>query len=223
MQKFTTTVELEVPSKIEEALLEEAVEEAERSCIDVMVGDPIEKPVELHWLKIGPGHYRAADYQVLRGNDKKWFVGNPHGTGERFSSAAKAQESIKATKTVREITFVWDAADLYDLRDEVSEVENAFVSYGFDHFSLDRPMPLGPKRTTGAERMDPGFAVFNLHVNKGGERADAEFIAQFGQDTFDAHIAPLHESGIMSILGADPKPEHVAWVTLCTAFVNEGR
>lgn len=73
------------------------------------------------------------------------------------------------------------------------------------------------------ERMDTGFAVFNCHVNDAKARADAEFIEQWGQDSFDTHIAPLHEQGIMLVLQGEPTPEKVAWVTLCTAFVNEGR
>lgn len=71
------------------------------------------------------------------------------------------------------------------------------------------------------KRMDPGFAVFNLHVNDAGARADAEFVAQFGQDAFDTEIAPLHEAGIMSIFSLRPTPRTAAWVALVTAFVNE--
>lgn len=71
-------------------------------------------------------------------------------------------------------------------------------------------------------RMSQNFAVFNGHVNDGANRANAEFIAQFGQDDFDAIIAPLHEAGIMSIFELAPTPKLMAWVALCTAFVNEG-
>jgi hypothetical protein len=73
------------------------------------------------------------------------------------------------------------------------------------------------------ERMDPGFAVFNLHVNDAGKRADAEIIAQYGQEAFDAKIAPLHSAGIMSIFDKKPTRLRVAWVTLVTAYVNEDR
>jgi hypothetical protein len=71
------------------------------------------------------------------------------------------------------------------------------------------------------ERMDHQFAVFNNHVNDAGDRADAEFIAQFGQERFDEIIAPLHEEGIMAIFGTEPTIYTMAWVTLCAAYVNE--
>jgi hypothetical protein len=70
------------------------------------------------------------------------------------------------------------------------------------------------------KRMDAGFALFNLHVNDAGKRADAEFIEQFGQAKFDEVIAPLHEEGIMAIFNSDPTPETSAYVALVTAFVN---
>jgi hypothetical protein len=73
------------------------------------------------------------------------------------------------------------------------------------------------------ERMDAGFSVFNLHVNRAGERADAEFVKQFGQKRFDRHIKPSHEEGIMSIFSKTPNQWRVAWVALVTAFVNEDR
>lgn len=71
------------------------------------------------------------------------------------------------------------------------------------------------------ERMDTYFAVFNLHVNDAGGRADAEFIKQFGQEKFDEEIAPLHKKGIMSIFQKDPTMFTMAWATLVTAYVNE--
>lgn len=74
-----------------------------------------------------------------------------------------------------------------------------------------------------ADRMDQGFSVFNLHVNKAGERADAEFIAQYGQEEFDAEIKPFHDAGIMSIFEAPSTWTVAVWITLVTAYVNEGR
>lgn len=71
------------------------------------------------------------------------------------------------------------------------------------------------------ERMDQGFSVFNLHANNAGKRADKEFIDQFGQENFDEHIKPLHETGIMSIFDNEPTIYTQAWVTLVTAYVNE--
>ena len=71
-------------------------------------------------------------------------------------------------------------------------------------------------------RMDAHFAVFNLHVNDAGRRADAEFIAQFGTRAFEENIAPLHAAGIMSVFDEPPTTFTSAWVALCTAYVNEG-
>jgi hypothetical protein len=71
------------------------------------------------------------------------------------------------------------------------------------------------------ERMNQGFSVFNLHCNEAGQRADAEFIAQFGEDEFNEHIKPLHKSGIMAIFDKEPTIHTMAWVTLVTAYVNE--
>ena len=73
------------------------------------------------------------------------------------------------------------------------------------------------------ERMDAYFSVFNLHVNDAGIRADAEFKAQFGEDKFNEILAPLHESGIMALFNETPTLELFAWVSLVTAYVNEGR
>lgn len=73
------------------------------------------------------------------------------------------------------------------------------------------------------ERMDIGFAVFNCHINDARDRADREFIAQFGQEVFDGEIKPFHDSGIMSIFNKPPTLYPLVWVSLVTAFVNEGR
>ena len=72
------------------------------------------------------------------------------------------------------------------------------------------------------ERLGANFAVFNCHVNDAKDRADAEFIAQFGQDRFDEVMAPIHEAGVMSIFNEEPTIYTMAWVTLCAAYVNEG-
>ena len=73
------------------------------------------------------------------------------------------------------------------------------------------------------ERMDQGFSVFNGHINDASDRADAEFISQFGDATFKRWIAPHHEKGIMSIFNAKPNRYRMAWVTLVTAYANEVR
>lgn len=71
------------------------------------------------------------------------------------------------------------------------------------------------------ERMDPYFAVFNLHVNRAGYRADREFKAQFGLEMYEKHIAPLRRDGVMAIFQHKPNVYEFAWVALVTAFVNE--
>jgi len=76
---------------------------------------------------------------------------------------------------------------------------------------------------TKEKRMDSGFAVFNLHCNTAGERANTEFIKQFGSKTFQRHILKRHEEGIMSIFDHKPNIYTVAWITLVTAYVNEDR
>ena len=77
--------------------------------------------------------------------------------------------------------------------------------------------------TEAPARMSHGLAVFNGHVNDAFERANAEFIAQFGEEKFDKKIAPFHEAGIMTILEGKPSRSVMAYVTLVTAYVNEGR
>lgn len=79
------------------------------------------------------------------------------------------------------------------------------------------------KLTEQLERMDQGFSVFNSHVNDAGNRADAEFILQFGIDKFNKKIKPFHDKGIMSIFTVDRNKHTLSWVTLVTAFVNENR
>jgi hypothetical protein len=76
---------------------------------------------------------------------------------------------------------------------------------------------------TTEKRVDAYFSVFNGHVNNAAARANAEFVAQFGQEAYDEHIKPLREAGIMSIFTIDPTPFTMAWVALVTAFVNENR
>ena len=74
-----------------------------------------------------------------------------------------------------------------------------------------------------AERMDQYFAVFNLHVNDARDRANAEFVHQFGQEVFDEHIRPRLDEGIMSLFNEAPTKHTMAWVVLVTVYVNEDR
>lgn len=73
----------------------------------------------------------------------------------------------------------------------------------------------------GEEVMDQGFAVFNLHMNDAGRRADREFMRQYGQRCFRRVIMPLYREGIMTILDTELTPHRAAWVALVTAYVNE--
>jgi hypothetical protein len=73
------------------------------------------------------------------------------------------------------------------------------------------------------ERLDRHFSVFNLNINSADIKADAEFIAQFGQEAFDKHIAPKYKKGIMSIFDRNANFYHHCWVTLVTAYVNQNR
>lgn len=76
-------------------------------------------------------------------------------------------------------------------------------------------------KTIKRERLTHDFAVFNCHINNASARADAEYVAQFGQKAFDKHIAPLHKAGIMSIFNDKPSMYTMSWVVLVTAYVNE--
>lgn len=84
-----------------------------------------------------------------------------------------------------------------------------------------------PLRGTGnlskRSRMNHSFAVFNLHINRAGERADEEFVNQFGQERFDRHIRPYRDNGIMAIFEKTPASFAGIWIALCTAYANEGQ
>lgn len=78
-----------------------------------------------------------------------------------------------------------------------------------------------PERHTSEQRMDAGFALFNLHVNDAGERAKAAYIACYGQDNFNENIQPFIEQGVMSMFNVAPTPSTVAYILLVHFFVNE--
>lgn len=71
--------------------------------------------------------------------------------------------------------------------------------------------------------MDTHFAVFNLHCNNAGKRANRAFKKKYGQALFRREIAPKHKEGIMSIFSFDMTRHQKAWVRLVTKFVNENR
>ena len=75
---------------------------------------------------------------------------------------------------------------------------------------------------TKREPMDMGFAVFNLHINNAGPKADREFVRIFGQEKFDKYIQPLHDAGIMSMFGNSPGKYSLIWAAMVTVLVNEG-
>ncbi len=68
--------------------------------------------------------------------------------------------------------------------------------------------------------MSPQFAVFNLHVNKAGVKANKAFKEHFGVEMFKKHIAPLHKAGIMTIFDKSPNRYTKWWVIRVTGFVN---
>ena len=74
------------------------------------------------------------------------------------------------------------------------------------------------------ERMSPGFAVFNLHVNDAGTKAKKIFIKNFGQAKWDEVMQPLEEAGIMSVFSYDRNlPDFVLvsfYITTVTLLVN---
>jgi hypothetical protein len=78
-----------------------------------------------------------------------------------------------------------------------------------------------PKIKSVEELMDPGFAVFNQHVNDAGKRALKILESQF--PSFVEEVKKAEEEGIMVIFNEKPTPATAAYVALVTAFVNENR
>lgn len=128
-----------------------------------------------------------------------------------------------------------DSRDLRRLTERVTSkmADGELVPFKFDVITPDdeftasvavtkTTVPQKPK-----DRMNRHFSIFNCHVNGAKDKADAEFIEQFGQGAFDEQIAPLHESGIMEILNRTDDSYvafcYGAWIALCTMFVNEDR
>jgi hypothetical protein len=73
---------------------------------------------------------------------------------------------------------------------------------------------------TGKERLDPGFAVFNLHLNDAGTKARKIFITQYGQDKWDAVLAPLERDGIMAIFEQELTFEIAFYITTIMLIAN---
>lgn len=71
--------------------------------------------------------------------------------------------------------------------------------------------------------MDPGFAMFNSHVNRAKDRAKRSFIKKFGRKVWDKRLQPFIDAGIMSIFNKKPNRWTEFYVNKVTSFVNEGR
>ena len=71
--------------------------------------------------------------------------------------------------------------------------------------------------------MSPGFALFNQHVNKAGERAFALLDRHFPKWANEVRAAEQEGGGIMALLQTGPTPASAAYIALVTAFVNEDR
>jgi hypothetical protein len=73
------------------------------------------------------------------------------------------------------------------------------------------------------EKMDAHFAVFNLHCNNAGKRANAAFRKKYGTTIYKREIAPKHKEGIMSIFSFGMTRYQREWVRMVRKFVNETR
>lgn len=73
------------------------------------------------------------------------------------------------------------------------------------------------------EPMDVFFSVFNLHINKAGERAKAAFIEHFGEALWKEHLEGPERDGIMVIFGEKPTQYTRWYAEKVQEFVNDGR
>ncbi len=71
--------------------------------------------------------------------------------------------------------------------------------------------------------MDPGFSVFNGHVNNADEKARA-LMRLFWPDYLE-EVERLEEegNGIMNIFNQEPTQATLTYATIVTAYVNDGR
>lgn len=67
-------------------------------------------------------------------------------------------------------------------------------------------------------KLSPGFALFNCHINNAKDRALAVLDENFSK--LAAEIRKAEEEGIMVLLQREPTPASTAFVVLVTAFVN---
>lgn len=70
------------------------------------------------------------------------------------------------------------------------------------------------------EPMTPYLAVFNLHVNDAGKRANKEFIHRWGLTCYNKEITPVRRAGVMSIFDRKPSRRQAAWIRMVTRYVN---
>lgn len=71
------------------------------------------------------------------------------------------------------------------------------------------------------EKMSPGFALFNQHVNNAATRARAIMEENFPKWLAEVDEMEKEGNGIMYILQRGPTPATAAYIALVTAFVNE--
>ena len=69
-------------------------------------------------------------------------------------------------------------------------------------------------------RMDPGFALFNYHVNDAAEKAKELFIRTFGEEKWQAEIQPFVDTGVMAILNEPVTFYTGFYVAAVTLIVN---
>lgn len=69
-------------------------------------------------------------------------------------------------------------------------------------------------------RLDPGFSLFNYHVNDAKDKARELFIRVFGEQAWEDEIQPYEESGIMAITSKPPTFYTAFYITAVTLIVN---
>jgi hypothetical protein len=82
---------------------------------------------------------------------------------------------------------------------------------------------LQPDHKPMPKAMSPGFAVFNLHVNKGGDRAFTVMARHFPKYWEEVKALETEGNGIMHIFNVPITPAIAVFVALVTTFVNEDR
>lgn len=71
------------------------------------------------------------------------------------------------------------------------------------------------------EPMDPFVAVFNLHVNQAGKKANQDVIKRYGRLKFQQVFPSLYRKGIMVMFKTPPIRMTQFWVDRVTYYVNQ--